>query len=260
MKKRNFKSLCSFAIKLILKYGIFVVLPIVYLSCSHIKTTENLSIEAAEIILVMLPMIFTIITIALSLPSEKIYGISAMKFRRIRSGTSFSFLEMILITIVIFTLFTIFKILNFLILIWTLDFIALFYVVWFVIQEIPILTHNNGYIIKIVKKAWYSSNTKALKYGNNSIETDLNTIVQNIVLQNGIVFAYNAFKPLKKDDANLLDVLLSKNNEYLFECADNIEFFTEGIIDSYKDINVINAIEMSFNNLENILSFDIISF
>lgn len=256
MKKINFKSSFSFVIKSLFKYAIFLILPLMYLFTLDINIADEFSIEAAEIILVMLPMIFTVITIALSLPSEKIYGVSAMKFRRIRSGINFSFLEMILVTVIIFALYTTFKIFKCLMLIWTLDFVAVFYSVWFIIQEVPILTHNNNCIIKTIKNAWLSNNAKTLKFGNNSIGVDLNGIVQKIVLQNGIVFAYNTFKISKKDDANLLDILLSKNNEYLFECADNIEFFAEGIVDSYKDINIINAIEMSFDNLEKVLSFD----
>lgn len=203
MKKIDFKSLFSFTIKVLLKYAIFLILPLGYLLLSNINIPEEISNEAAEIILVMLPMIFTIITIALSLPSEKIYGVSAMKFRRIRSGINISFLEMVLITVLLFALYTVFKIFNCLSLIWALDFIALFYSVWFVIQEIPILTHKNGCIIKIIKKAWSSNNANALAFGNNSIGADLNGIVQKIVLENGIVFAYNTLKSSKNEDAKV---------------------------------------------------------
>lgn len=254
-KETTDKNFSNFAIKIIAKYGVFTIIPIVAIFSMNITLPEKYQIEAADIILVMLPMIFTIITISLSLPSEKIYGISITKFRRLRVGIYFSFLEMILITVLIFTLYTFFKIFNSITLIWALDFIAIVFAILFTIQEIPILVHNNKSIINVVKKAWMSKNKKSMEYGTSAIRTDLHTVIQNIVLQNGIVSTYNALKNEGSGDSATLNELLSINNEYLFECADNVEFFSEGIINSYKGINILNAIEISFSNIEDIFNF-----
>ena len=193
-KETTDNNFSNFAIKIIAKYGVFTIIPIVAIFSMNITLPEKYQIEAADIILVMLPMIFTIITISLSLPSEKIYGISITKFRRLRVGIYFSFLEMILITVLIFTLYTFFKIFNSITLIWALDFIAIVFAILFTIQEIPILVHNNKSIINVVKKAWMSKNKKSMEYGTSAIRTDLHTVIQNIVLQNGIVSTYNALK------------------------------------------------------------------
>ena len=254
-KETTDKNFSNFAIKIIAKYGVFTIIPIVAIFSMNITLPEKYQIEAADIILVMLPMIFTIITISLSLPSEKIYGISITKFRRLRVGIYFSFLEMILITVLIFTLYTFFKIFNSITLIWALDFIAIVFAILFTIQEIPILVHNNKFIINVVKKAWMSKNKKSMEYGTSAIRTDLHTVIQNIVLQNGIVSTYNALKNEESEDSATLNELLSINNEYFFECADNVEFFSEGIINSYKGINILNAIEISFSNIEDIFNF-----
>ena len=238
-----------------LKYGIFLFLPLFYLLLNKNDVPNRYSIEAAELILVMLPMVFTIISIALSLQSENIYGITSMRFRRLRGNTSFSFLEMIIITIFIFVIYTIFKIFDYLLLIWVLDVIAVFYGIYFICQEVPILERRNDRMVDVIKKAIRINLDKSLNSGNSSKGSDLITVIQNLILKNGIVFSYNALKR-KELDAEMLDFLLSKSNEYFFDCVDRVELFKNGIIKSYKGINLVDAITMAFTNLDVLLNLN----
>lgn len=123
---------------------------------------EEYNIQVADIIVSMLPMIFTIITIAISLQSIPIYGVFSIDFRRIRSKSTFGFLEMILITIGIFSLYFVFAVLSMTILIWTLNVISILYSILFVVQEVPVLTHSNWFLSRIVKNAWKEKNIQIL--------------------------------------------------------------------------------------------------
>ena len=51
-----------------------------------------------------------------------------------------------------------------------------------------------------------------MEYGTSAIRTDLHTVIQNIVLQNGIVSTYNALKNEGSEDSATLNELLSINN------------------------------------------------
>ncbi len=219
-----------------------------------IEIQDGYDVPVVNIIVSLLPMIFTIITIALSLPSEKIFGVTSLEFRRIREKINFSFLEMILCTILIFLLEAIFEICDMTIAIWSLDCVSIVYSIWFVVQEIPILTHSNKHLIKIVNSAWKHSHYQDLQHGNDSNDKLENDILQYLVLNQGIAKTYNSFKTNNQEqNKGILDKLLSKNTEYLFECVDNVECFASSSVAEYKGTNLISAIDMSFENVDLIL-------
>ena len=134
------------------RYIIFSLLIVSIILDLYLPLKNADKMDVAEIIVTLLPLIFTIITISLSLPSEKIYGVSFHTLRKIRKDNHYSFIEMIMITIVLFVLFTIFTTLNFFISICCLDLIAVFFSIFFVFQEIPIILKSDEKIIKIIKK------------------------------------------------------------------------------------------------------------
>ena len=133
--------------KAIVKDGTYQIVPIYFF-----QIDERFDIPAADIIISLLPIIFTRITISLSLPAESILGVKNTVFRRIRKDYHFRFIEMIVITILIFALFTISSILSKTFIIWLLDFISIYYSLRFVCQEIPLLVQDEKHILKIVKK------------------------------------------------------------------------------------------------------------
>ena len=264
---RNIKKACASIIKFIclilqktykwiLKYTLFLIFLITCFLCKRIEIDEKYLNGVADIILSLLPMIFTIIVISLSLPSEKIYGITNIEFRRIRKDICFSFVEMIFITIFIFILYTVFKIFNMVLFIWTLDLISVLYSIWFIAQEIPILIKKDSKIIKIIKQAWNQRERNILIESTKS-DNDLVIAVQNVILKHGIVRTYKYFKTNNKiKNKELLDSLLSLNNEYFFEFTDKIDLIIGTSPESYKNIMITEAIDMSFANLDNLLKFN----
>lgn len=84
------------------RYLLFLVPVIGFAVSFSVTIPEEYNEPVADAIISMLPMIFTIITIALSLPSETIYGVPATTFRKLRKDWHFTFVEMIMITIAIF--------------------------------------------------------------------------------------------------------------------------------------------------------------
>lgn len=218
---------------------------------------EEYNIQVADIIVSMLPMIFTIITIAISLQSIPIYGVSSIDFRRIRSKSTFGFLEMILITIGIFSLYFVFAVLSMTILIWTLNVISILYSILFVVQEVPVLTHSNWFLSRIVKNAWKEKNYSNFKYGNNSNDKILNDVLQNLVINNGVVSVYHLFATKdEKKNSIILDNLFSYNNEFLFDFDDNAQCLCRTGNQEYKNINAITLIDMSLDNVFYALSFN----
>ena len=125
------------------RYLLFLVPVIGFAVSFSVTIPEEYNKPVADAIISMLPMIFTIITIALSLPSETIYGVPATTFRKLRKDWHFTFVEMIMITIAIFLFYTISAILKKSLVIWCLDLISIVYSILFVVQEMPILLKNS---------------------------------------------------------------------------------------------------------------------
>ncbi len=251
MKKMNSK------VVFLIKYlPLLLIIPATILHYVVDLSTEYRN-DAIEILVALLPMVFTIISIALSLPSDEIYGVSSIKFRNIRRQPSFSFLEMIIITIGIFGLLIVFKVLNMVIPIWSLCLISVFYSFWFVIQEIPILTRSSKKIINTIKKSWEIEGFSKYKYGNGSKDYILDSIVQNVVIVDGIFMAYSYFKTDDKQyNGKLLEKLLSKCNDFLFQLADNTSYICNNSVSMYKGFSIIDVIDIALGNIENCLSLN----
>lgn len=240
------------------RYLLFLI-PLIGLVISFFVTIpEKYNTPVADAIISMLPMIFTIITIALSLPSETIYGIPAITFRKIRKDWHFTFVEMIMVTIAIFSLYTVFTILGNSLVVWCLDFVSIVYSVLFVIQEMPILLSNDNKLLKIVKNCWENDGAKILTYGNASKGKDLYYVIQFLALNFGVKETYQSLK--SKDDkpssnSALLDFLLTANNDFMFECADKKDYLSSNHCSQFNNVDILKAINISLDSLQDSLSF-----
>lgn len=233
--------LCSIIISLIL-----------YINKVDIKCLENMMV--ADIIIALMPLVFTIITLSLSFSRETIYGQPISQIRKIRKDKHFKFKEMIGLNISIFILLTIFEILSLTIQVWALDIVSAIYCILFCHQEVPILTKSNSSIKKIIKKSGYLDElSKFSDYFDGATSDGKITfdIIQAILLSDGIVSAYNSFKT-KKFGKNiiLLDNLLSLQNSFLFKCIENKKYLSAASISLYKGIDILQATEMAFSNLD----------
>ena len=233
---------------------IFSAILNIVLSLKKVNIDCLQSLMVTDIIIILMPLIFTIITLSLSLSSETIYGQHFSQIRKIRKDNHFEFKEMIGLNILIFTLLTIFEVFNLVILVWSLDLISVIYCILFCYQEVPILAKSNSIVKKIIKNSGYLDEmSKYTDYfdGATSDGKIAFDIIQAILLSDGIVSTYNSFKT--KDEAKniiLLDNLLSLQNNYLAKCMENKKYLSSSSISAYKGIGILQATEMAFSNLD----------
>ena len=146
----------------IVKYIAFIFFAIGIFLDHKIDISEEFDNQVIDIVISMLPMATTIISISLSMNSELIYGIESSKFRKLRKDINFNFMEMLIITILIFILTTICVIINFTISIWFLDIIAIIYA--FVFGYIKNFTNINTGRTKIFTFSAFGTQVKIFFY------------------------------------------------------------------------------------------------
>ncbi|MCM1514669.1 MAG: hypothetical protein NC090_06735 [Anaeroplasma bactoclasticum] len=267
---KKFKEICKY-IPLIIVIPFFVLSFIVCSSEAvivngvektiikyYLQVDKSIDIPAADIIISLVPMIFTIITISLSLPAESILGVKNTTFRRARKDYHFRFIEMIVITIIIFVLFTIASIFAKTAIIWILDLVSIYYSFRFVFQEIPLLIQDEKYILKIVKKNWIC-NERDLTNGQLSKTSELQKIIKYIILNQGLKETYCSFrykqKSKQKLNPKILDDLLSANNEFLFDCLEHKEYLSKNSLNSFNELDLQKSIDVSLDSLGDIFPF-----
>ena len=206
-----------------------------------------------DIILVLLPSVITIVTIALAIPNDKILGITRIRFSRLRGPWAFGFLEMICITVVIFVFYTVFYALNYHLAIVVLEAESVIFAFYFSIQEIPLLTEDSRFLKRIIKRRYYARDT-SYSFGSQSKENDLSTVLQTLVLTEGIKTAYFTLKTKdKKENSSVLYNLLDLQNDYLFSAVDDIAILKENPMVEYHGVVFSEAVEMVFSNINDLL-------
>ena len=231
---------------------------IFFLEISNIISSDISDLPiAADVIIVLLPTIITVVSIVLSLTREKIYGVTFNDFNRLRGFWFYSFIHMIGCLIAIFSLFTICSAFNSTVSIYLIDAIAVFYSAYFSIQEIPVLIGNKTRIGKILKNRYKKRDTSDL-LGRQETERILIRVIENIILTEGLKTAYKTLLDKKDNKYNgiLLNNLLDIQNRYFWDANDDIEFIKSNINGVYREIDISVAIENGFNNLKDLLKFD----
>lgn len=215
--------------------------------------TTNLVVD---IILILLPTIVTIVSIVLSLTKEEIYGVTLNEFNRLRGFWFYSFSHMIVCLVSVFFLYTISFLLNCNVSLIVIDAISVIYSLHFSLQEIPVLLNDNKRISKIIKSRYKNRDTSDL-LGKQKEENILKTVLLNIIFDEGIRTAYKTLseKSDQQYNAVLLNNLLDIQNRYFWDAIEDIEFIKSNISGSYKNIDIIKAIDMGFSNIEELLEF-----
>lgn len=255
-KKHNGKALNqngSFIIDIIV--CILVSLTIVFESCQIINIGTKTTL-VANVILVLLPAIITVVSIVLSLTKDKIYGVTLNNLNKLRGFWFYTFFHMVLVLIGVFLVFTFLSIFELFITIYVLDVICIFYSVYFSCQEIPVLMHDNRVIGRIIKNR-YKNRDKRDNLGNQYVENLLKIVITNIIFEEGLYTAYSLL--YEKEDQNhnavLLNYLLELQNRFLWRARKDIEFIKSNINGVYQDIDIVKAIDMGFENIFELLEF-----
>ncbi len=247
----------KFRLQVLLRYIPFLLLiPTIILDImipdkiSIHKTTDN-------IISILLPMIFTILVIAISLPDKDIYGVRINEFRRYRVDNHFGFLEMIIVSIVIFIVHTIFSYFNYNLSIIVTYCISIIYAFLFVFQEVPVILENEKYLERCIKKIFQKSNNLVIKSGLEGKENKKFKILKKFLFTQGYDSVFKAIKTSdEKYNQDLLSNLLTINIDFLRTIEENKDFFVNASPEKIDGIEIIEAVSMSIANLESLLDME----
>ena len=233
----------------ILKYILIPVSVIFFLPCLGLNCKGCNGINSYDFIGILLPMVATIVTIALSLQNEEIYGISSYNFRRLNEGLKFNVLEMIIVIISILSLNTLSIALKNKVSFIYLNCLSFAYALIFCIQEILILIRWDPYLMHILKKFNKSHSSNNFKYGKDSKASDFDKVLEYLVLNKGINRTYLSLKTKSKDkNIFTFSKLLDISNKYLENLISNKEFILKSNNIEYLD-KIKNFINMSTTEL-----------
>lgn len=214
------------------------------------ETTDN-------IISVLLPMIFTILVIAISLPDKDIYGVRINEFRRYRVDNHFDFMEMIIISIIIFIFHTIFSYFNYNLSIIGTYFLSIIYAFLFVFQEVPVILEKEKYLERCIKKIFQESNNSIIKSGLEGKENKKFKILKKFLFTQGYDSVFKSIKIKdEKYNQDLLSNLLTINIDFLRTIEENHDFYVNTSPEKIDGIEIIEAVSMSIANLESLLDMD----
>ena len=192
----------------------------------------------------MIPLIFGIITISLTLSREELYGVSQLDFRRFRFDYKYSFKYMISIVLCIFAFTIPCLIFDCLILTIALDVVCYYFIIRFLIQELPLLTKDINKLDHIFAKN-YLAIQKEIS-GKNFNETQdyvlLDNILLNLLLTRSLTDAYNI---LKCEDTNTNLNTLNKLGEVNRKLVKDIEI----MVDNGEDIANIKSNGLVFSKI-----------
>lgn len=223
----------------------------IYLDISKYINPVNFKINN-DIIIILLPSIITIISITISMSGERILGVSRSRFNKLRSSWTYNFLEMIIITIIVFVIYTTLVFLPLKYTILFLELLCIYYTVVFSLQEIPFLLKDDKTIKKTIREY----------YWNRPIEKDnlyagdddtLSEILIFLVFKEGIKTTYLSFLEKRNGEASeLMDELFSIQNNCLHKIVQSIISNTNN---EYKGIDVIEIMDRSYRNILDLFFF-----
>lgn len=212
--------------------------------------SENNTEIFINLIFTLLPLIINIIAIAISLRSEKTFGLTMTDINRLRGSFYFDFLHMIFISIFSICTGVILSFFNFKASLSLLSIISVFYAIYFSVEEIPLLIQSQKYFSWIIKRA--------IKRKNNSNEENelLQITYTNYVLECDIEQACNYLLYKKCGNNTSLNFkvfndLLDAQNKYFEEVMRNLKISkTISLSGNNSDISVLKTINKGYKNIE----------
>lgn len=209
---------------------------------------------ATNIMMVVFPFILTIISLALSLPKELIYGLEKTEFRKLKGAGKYNFLTMVLISLILILFFGVAYLLKFSLVMMIIVVISIVYMIIFLIQEIPLLMHSESRIERVIK-TYIHDNIDVI----DARETkNPNTLVHYLIFKKGIVYTYRLIEDKSNSAKNLkyINFLLEVQNHYFWRYREN---FSSKIISNsleFENLKIIDVIDKSFENINILLNYD----
>lgn len=204
---------------------------------------------ATDVVCTIVSIALTVISITLSIPNEKIYGVDRYEFRKLRGKSGYSFLFILFVSIVCLISVLVCDAFGLIISLWFSTVISIFYCFIFCHQEIPTLTHDNNTILKLV--------AKALKKDKKNINA--RTAVQHYLLsknggiRNSVCFLDGANF---HSDKSSLAFVLELQNDFLFDFTRDDKSLVQQQSKDYNGFDVMESFNVAFENLCEISSLD----
>jgi len=241
MKKIIFKYLCDIILLLIL-------IIIILLELKKIILYNNSTKISIDLIVILLPATITILSVSLSLQKEEEHGISIFTFNKIRNPYRYTLLHMSIIMSSLILIYTFLKLFDLNISILVLDCISFIYSLIFIFTEIPFLTRTEKRINKIIVNSIMKPVSLNDIYFDDKEETKRAVLYS--IFKEGIVSFYikNSTKNSSYND-KLIKRLHDFQREYFRDLSENIEIISNNYENSFKKINVIDAIVGAYSNI-----------
>lgn len=209
-----------------------------------------------QIIMILLPLMVTLIALSFALLPKKIYGVRYADLRRLALNRAYSFLSMIIISIVLFICCITFYYLDFVLCTIVIDFIALVYIVLFLCLEIPLLSQSPRRINHIIKNAinyeYTHQNDGKRKNDNKQIT---NNFIYNEINDRGIYDVYfDCYKRTNKHsqkEANLLlNIYVKKiEDEYPYVSREERRRLVSNFCNNYIDyLEILATLNINFSD------------
>ncbi|MGI6782346.1 MAG: hypothetical protein ACOX56_05965 [Acholeplasmataceae bacterium] len=206
-----------------------------------------------NVVIVVLPLVLNILSIVLSLPKDKIYGLEKNEFRKFEKSGKYSFLHMLIIALFIFAIYSISVMFGLYLVILVASVIALIYSLLFLFQEIPLLTHNERRIEKIIR---INVHYNLSKYNDPKKDKKILVVVFYLINKKNILYTYNILKDPKnsESDKKLFDNLLDIQNYYLWRYRENYLGKTSENDFKINEFAIVDVIDKAFENIDFIIS------
>ena len=187
---------------------------------------------AIDIIIQLLPAIITIVSIPFSVDSSRdnYEGLSRKEFNVLRSGLSFSFIQMVFTVIGLFGAYTVFAFADLRLAILFLDALAFVFACLFCASEIPLICQDERRIYSIIRKAYLRRLKRGASYvSGGPLEQDLlMKAISYIARTKGVKILVSSFQrndnEVKK--ALLEDCLREQNSYFRTVSSENVASFT----------------------------------
>lgn len=212
-----------------------------------------------SVVSILLPVVFSIIAIALSIRQEKIYGMTVNELNQLRGRFYFTFFHKFLVFVALVVALCVCQFLNLAYSSICLNVISVIYGIVFCYQEMQVLAMNNGYIKKIIRTG-YKRQKPNSSLGGTRNEENLYNAFRIIIFKEGILSAFNVlnYKVKNSEKENVRDNLLylmEIQNKTLTDIDTHLEMHEKFQKSDYKgDFELDEIISASFSNLRRLLN------
>lgn len=221
-------------------------------TCPNYSSIPNYSFV---VVVTLTPCVVTIVSLLLSIGKDEIYGATIAEINEMRGPAYFTLFHNILLSCFVIIIHALFIFLDLRVTLWVLEIMAAIYALIFVFQQVPIMAHSKGAVRRILLKQFQTRNPDDLLFKRTSSST-FETIVTEIVFEEGLGTAYKVLKTPKRNPGDLLDYLLDGINVYFRNQMDNLSEKGVVSLNSKGFENVAKRIEQGYDNVGGLLEPD----